>query len=148
MNVRTLLLSFLLSSVALAQGSAPVVPPAPQPKPDAAPQEKQGPDLTGMPFDRLAVQTVVQHHMPEIQECYEGVLADTGQRIEGRVSVGFIVDSEGMVSQARALPKKSTMKDPRVVECVLSSVRRWRFPRPGDNRDHPIEYPFDLKVVK
>jgi hypothetical protein len=26
------------------------------------------------------------------------------------------------------------------------TMKYWPFPKPGDNRDHPIEYPFDLKV--
>ncbi len=147
--IRRLLLLSMLSISAPALAQAPAKTPAPAPKPGApAKAEPEGLDVSKLPFDRMAIQQVVQHHMPAIQSCYEEVLADTGQALNGRVMVGFIVDPEGFVSEARALPKKSTMKDARVIDCVVSNVRRWRFPKPGDNRDHPIEYPFDLKVVK
>lgn len=102
-------------------------------------------DVSKMMFDAESIRQVVKHHMPEIQECYEKVLADTGQKLEGRVIVGVIIDPAGMVSDARVLVKKSTLKDDRIHDCVLA-IRRWAFPPPGDNRDHPIEYPFDLKV--
>jgi TonB family protein len=98
-----------------------------------------------MMFDGEGVRTVVKFYMPEIQECYERVLADTGSKLEGRVVVGFIVDTNGNVTDARVLGKKSTLKDDRVHDCVLR-MKYWPFPKPGDNRDHPIEYPFDLKV--
>lgn len=115
--------------------------PAGQP---AAPAKEEL-DVSRMFFDAESIRQVVRHHMPEIQECYEKVLADTGKKIEGRVVVGLIIDTNGIVSEARVLPKKSSLKDDRVHDCVLA-IRRWFFPKPGDNRDHPIEYPFDLKV--
>jgi TonB family protein len=103
-------------------------------------------DVNRMLFDAESIRQVVRHHMPEVQRCYERVLADTGQKLEGRVMIRFVIDPNGNVSEAKLVPKKSTLKDERVVDCVLA-MRRWPFPRPGDDRDHPIEYPFDLKVV-
>ena len=119
--------------------------PAPGAKPVKA---KPTLDISRMPFDAKAIQDVVKFHMPDIQECYEQALADSGKKIEGRVMVGFIIDPNGNVSAAKALPKKSTMKEARIVDCVTDNVRLWPFPKPGDNRDHPIEFPFDLKVIK
>ncbi|HEY3447460.1 MAG TPA: AgmX/PglI C-terminal domain-containing protein [Myxococcales bacterium] len=104
-------------------------------------------DVSRMMFDGEGVRTVVKFYMPEIQECYEKVLADTGTKLEGRVVVGFIVDTNGNVTEARVLNKKSTLKDDRVHDCVLK-MKYWVFPKPGDNRDHPIEYPFDLKITQ
>ena len=75
-------------------------------------------DVSNMLFDSHSIRQVVQHYMPHIQSCYEKVLATSGQRIEGRVSVGFIIDVTGTVLEARALPKKSTVSDERVIDCV------------------------------
>lgn len=105
-------------------------------------------DVSNMLFDSHSIRQVVQHYMPHIQSCYEKVLATSGQRIEGRVSVGFIIDVSGTVLEARALPKKSTVSDERVIDCVLLRVRRMIFPKPPDHRRYPIEFPFDLTVKK
>ena len=102
-------------------------------------------DVSKMLFDSDGVRAVISFHMPEVQECYEKVLSDSGKKIEGKVVVGLIIDTNGNVTDARVLGKKSTLKDDRVQECVLQ-VKSWYFPKPGDNRDHPIEYPFNLKV--
>ncbi|HCF58220.1 MAG TPA: hypothetical protein DFS52_09530 [Myxococcales bacterium] len=90
---------------------------------------------------------MVKFHMPEIQGCYEKVLSDSGKRLEGRVMVGFTIDLNGNVTELKPLLKKSTVKDDRVVDCVLLTARRFAFPKPPDNRIYPIEYPFDLKVT-
>lgn len=105
-------------------------------------------DVSNMLFDPHSIQQVVQHHMPQIQSCYEKVLSTSGQRIEGLVAVGFIIDVSGSVLEARLLPKKSTVKDERVIDCVLLRVRRLIFPKPPDNRRYPVEYPFNLTVKK
>ncbi|MGC4113295.1 MAG: AgmX/PglI C-terminal domain-containing protein [Myxococcales bacterium] len=117
---------------------------ASDPNQPAKPAKKEL-DVSRMLFDGEGVRQVVKFYMPEIQECYERVLADTGSKLEGRVVVGFIVDTNGNVTDARVLQKKSTLKNDRVHDCVLK-MKYWAFPKPGDNRDHPIEYPFDLKV--
>lgn len=124
-----------------AQGSASV-PAAP------AEDELLPLDVNNMLFDAHSIRQVVEHHMPQIQGCYEKVLSTSGQRIEGRVAVGFIIDVTGSVLEARLLPKKSTVTDERVIDCVLLRVRRLLFPKPPDNRRYPIEFPFDLTVKK
>ncbi|MGI5863181.1 MAG: AgmX/PglI C-terminal domain-containing protein [Myxococcales bacterium] len=110
--------------------------------------EQPGLDVSRMPFDPESIRQVVKFHMPEIQRCYEKVLSDSGKRLEGRVMVGFTIDLNGNVTELKALPKKSTVKDDRVVDCVLLAARRFVFPKPPDNRIYPIEYPFDLKVTR
>jgi hypothetical protein len=145
----------LLPAIALAQGekaqggsggAAPVQTSLGGTPKAAVAEEKPGLDVSRLPFDAESIRQVVRFHMPEIQECYEKVLADSGERVEGRVMAGFTIDLNGNVSELQALPKKSTVKDERVIDCVLLKVRRWAFPKPPDNRVYPIEYPFDLKV--
>jgi outer membrane biosynthesis protein TonB len=121
-------------------------PAASDPKKPSQPGKKDL-DVSKMPFDAEAIRTVVKFHMPDIQACYEKSVSETGKNVEGRVVVGFIIDTNGNVSDARVLPKKSTLKDDRILDCVLQ-MRSWYFPKPTDNRDHPIEYPFDLKIQK
>jgi outer membrane biosynthesis protein TonB len=102
-------------------------------------------DISKLPFDAESIRQVVMHHMPEIQKCYEEVLSTTGKKLEGRVTMAFNIDSNGNVTEAKAVLKKSSLKDEQVIDCILA-MRRWYFPKPNDNRDHPIVYPFDLKI--
>lgn len=139
-GIGTLDLSAL--SVPNAQGTPPQAA-SPAPEDELLPL-----DVNNMLFDAHSIRQVVQHHMPQIQSCYEKVLSTSGQRIEGRVAVGFIIDITGSVLEARLLPKKSTVTDERVIDCVLLRVRRLIFPKPPDNRRYPIEFPFDLTVKK
>ncbi len=130
----------------------PAVVPAIETQPAAAhapapTPAKPGLDVSRMLWDPESIRQVVKFHMPEIQECYEKVLADTGKKLQGRIVVGFIVEPTGLVREARVLPKKSTLKDDRISDCVLD-IRRWQFPKPGDDRIYPMEYPFDLKILK
>jgi TonB family protein len=100
-----------------------------------------------MPFGPQAIRQIIQERTPEVQACYERVLADTRARLQGRVVVRFIIGLDGQVSSAKVLRRGTTLNDARVHDCVLA-VRGWQFPRPSDDREHPVEYPFDLKVVK
>ena len=133
-------------SLSATTGSDAAGASASDPNKAAKPAKKEL-DVSRMLFDGESVRTVVKFHMPEILECYEKVMADTGTRLQGRVVVGFIVDTNGNVTDARVLVKKSTLKDDRVHDCVLL-MKYWPFPKPGDDRDHPIEYPFDLKITQ
>lgn len=105
-------------------------------------------DVSNMIFDPKAIQDVIRHHMPQVQACYERVLAESGKAIEGKVVVAFTIDVTGSVYEAKALKKKGTMKDDRIIECVVNRVRRLVFPKPPDNRRYPIEFPFNLTVKK
>lgn len=105
-------------------------------------------DVEHMLFDAKSIQDVIKHHMPQIQSCYEKALATTGQRIEGKVMMGFTIDVTGTVQDARVIKKKSEVTDERVTDCVLLRLKRLVFPKPPDNRRYPIEFPFNLTVKK
>jgi hypothetical protein len=122
-----------------------------KPSGDRPAQKKPGKpdiDVARMPFDARSIQEVVRFHMSEIQACYEEALRESGTKIEGRVQVNFVIDPTGTVTYAKANAKKSTVSEPRVVDCVVETLRKWPFPKPSDNRDHPIDYPFELRVLR
>ena len=43
--------------------------------------------------------------------------------------------------------KGTTLKDPELHDCVVTVLSSMIFPKPPDGKDHPIEYPFNLKAV-
>jgi hypothetical protein len=110
---------------------------------------KPGLDVSKMPFTEFSIKQVVQYHAPSIQKCYEGVIADMGKNPpEGRVMVAFNILPSGLTTQVKVDKKKSSIKNERVQDCVADDIRSWEFPKPTDGREHPIVFPFDLKVTK
>jgi hypothetical protein len=105
-------------------------------------------DLSLMPFTNDSVKKVIAYHHDEIQACYEETLASKDKPVEGRVMTSFVVTPEGTVKNARVLKKGTTLKDPKLHDCLVDALGTFAFPKPSDRRDHPIEFPFNLKAVR
>jgi hypothetical protein len=115
-----------------------------------APAKKAGIDASKLPFTNYSIQLVVKSHLPDVQACYDQVVLEIGGKKppEGRVLVKFSILANGLTTETKVDRKKSTLKNDRVWDCVTDEIRRWEFPNPTDQLEHPIEYPFDLKVAK
>ena len=105
-------------------------------------------DLEVMPFNNESVKKVVAYNGYKIQACYEEMLAGKEKPVEGKVMTSFVVTPEGLVKNARVLAKGTTLKDPKLHACVVEALGTFVFPKPSDRRDHPLEYPFNLKAVR
>jgi hypothetical protein len=127
------------SAVALAQG-------APAPKP--AREEPPAPDVSRLPFTPDSIRQVMGHHKGKLQACYEEVMAAQEKKVEGRLMTAFTITPEGTVKDARVLKKGTTLQAPGLHECVVAALTSLTFPKPADGRDHPIEFPFNLKAVE
>jgi hypothetical protein len=135
----------LASTVALAQG-------APEGKSTGASAgRKQAPpelDVSRMPFTPDSVQQVILHHKGDIQECYEEHMASKSKKVEGKLMTSFIITGGGLVKDAKVQKKGTTLKDKGLHDCVVSVLSAMSFPKPPDGKDHPIEYPFNLKAIE
>jgi len=110
--------------------------------------EAVGPDVTKMPFNQESIRKVVQAHQPGIQDCYEQILAGKSNVVEGKLRTSWIITAEGLVKSAKVLPKGSSIHDEKLNDCVVSVLTVMNFPKPPDGREHPIEYPFNLKAIR
>ena len=110
--------------------------------------EKPALNLELMPFSTETVKRVVAHNRDKIQACYEETLASKDKPVEGRVMTSFVVTPGGLVKNPRVLKKGTTIKDPKLHECLIDALSTFTFPKPSDRREHPIEYPFNLKAVR
>lgn len=115
---------------------------------DAGGDARPGPDLEKLPFTPLSIQTVVTWYAPQIQGCYEETLAGKDKTVEGKLMTSFIITPDGLVKKPLVLKKGTTIKDPRLHDCVAAVVGSMAFPKPPDGKDHPIEYPFNLKAIQ
>lgn len=146
------------ASMAWAQMTAPstadsVQGKAADPAPDGGLSSAHAPgkpplNLTLMPFTPESIRKVVAYHQEEIQACYEETLADKDKPIEGRLNTAFIITAEGAVKKPRVIGKGTTLKDPKLHACVVNALSTFTFPKPHDRREHPIEYPFNLKAIR
>ena len=135
----------LLSSTALAQPADGGTPPA------AAPGGKAPLNVEQMPFTPDSIRQVMGHHLDQIQGCYEEWLAGKGNKTpQGKLMTSFTITPRGLVKKARVLNKGTdwALRDPELKECVVGVLTALTFPKPADGRDHPIEYPFNLKAIK
>jgi hypothetical protein len=101
-----------------------------------------------MPFSQESIREVVAYHQDEIQACYEQTLADKSKVVEGKLMTSFVITREGKVRDAKVLKKGTTLKEPRLHVCVTEILATMVFPKPYDRREHPVEYPFNLKAIR
>jgi hypothetical protein len=132
--------ALLLSSAALAQDGG-----------TGAPARKAPLDVEHMPFTPDSIRQVMGHHVDEIQGCYEEWLAGKGNKTpEGKLMTSFTISPAGLVKGAKVLNKGTAypLRDPALKDCVVGVLTALSFPKPADGREHPIEYPFNLKAIK
>ncbi|PZR09926.1 MAG: hypothetical protein DI536_21250 [Archangium gephyra] len=114
---------------------------------DAISQQNDGPDVSKLPFTPDSIKQVVMHYQPKIQGCYEDHLANKKKAPEGLLKSTFTITPEGLVKSAKINKKTSTLRDPGLHDCVIAVISTMNFPKPPDGKDHPIEFPFNLKAV-
>ncbi|MFB1482701.1 AgmX/PglI C-terminal domain-containing protein [Corallococcus sp. RDP092CA] len=143
----------LAAPLALAQGTskkkaATTPAPATAPATTPAPAKHDGLDVSKLPFTPDSIRQVMAYHMPRIQECYEDHMVEKDKKVEGLLRTTFTITAEGTVRSAKIDKHGSTLKDAGLNDCVVSVLSSMDFPKPPDGRDHPIEYPFNLKAIE
>ena len=144
------MITTLLVAVALAQDPAPKSDTMKNLVKDAInqPEKTDGPDISKLPFTPDSIKQVVLSYQPQIQGCYEESMANKGsKKVEGTLKTAWVITGEGMVKSATVKKKDSTLKDAKLHDCVVAVLSTMAFPRPPDGKDHPIEFPFNLKAV-
>jgi hypothetical protein len=145
----------LFSAAAIAQGrSAPEPSALEGPGADAgmaAKPAKEGKptiNVEAMHFSQESVKRVIAAHQDEIQSCYEETLAGKDKPVEGKIMTSFVITPEGMVREARILKQGTTLKDRKLHDCVVATLGSLSFPKPPDGKDHPVQYPYNLKASR
>lgn len=105
-------------------------------------------DVSKLPFTPDSIRQVMAFHQPKIQSCYEDLLAGRTKVVEGRIMTSFTITAEGLVKRPRVVKKGTTLREPKLHDCVVAVLAGMEFPKPPDGREHPIEYPFNLKAIK
>lgn len=110
------------------------------------PEENAGPDVAKLPFTPDSIRLVMSHNQPKIQACYEDLMAADEKVVEGKLMTSFTITREGLVKKPKVLKKGTTLRNPKLHDCVVAVLASMNFPRP--HRPQPIEYPINLKAIK
>jgi TonB family protein len=120
----------------------PLPPPPLQNQPPPQPQRQPEPQPSSPPpsaeIEEDNVRFVVQHHLPQVQSCYERALKQDA-RLEGVIELQFTLQPDGTATSAHSVAN-STGNDG-LATCLSHLVESWQFPRPADG---PLDfvYPF------
>ena len=140
----------MLVPLLVVLAAAPAAPDAGTTAPSgvgpSTPARGSGPEK--LPFTPDTIREVVRAKQPEIERCWEQTLASTDKPVDGKLQTHFVITPAGTVKQPKVVKKGTTLKDPALHRCVETVLSTMVFPRPPDGKDHPVEYPFNLKAVR
>jgi TonB family protein len=90
-------------------------------------------------LDKDVIAKVIRRHQGEIKYCYESEL-NKDPSLAGKVAVAFTIDPTGAVSDATV--SESTLNNAKAEQCMLSRIRRWKFPEPKGGGVVSVTYPW------
>ncbi|MFN7132815.1 MAG: TonB family protein, partial [Myxococcales bacterium] len=94
--------------------------------------------------ERTVIAKVISRHANEIRYCYEVELTKD-PNLAGKVGVTFTIDPTGAISDASV--NQSTIGSNNVEQCMLTRIRRWKFPEPKGGGVCIINYPWNFKAA-
>jgi TonB family protein len=111
-------------------------------KGDAGP--KAGPGHSQEPGRRREdIQTIVMSRRDEARACYDKGLKDH-PGIEGDLTVKFVIDPQGAVTDASVDSSKSTINEPTVGACVVDIIKKIKFAPSKGGFETRANYPFNF----
>lgn len=93
-------------------------------------------------LSKEVIAKVIKRHQNEIKYCYETELQKTPD-LSGKVAVSWTIDPSGSVSDAQV--SESTMNNSTAEQCMLSKIRRWKFPEPEGGGVVQVAFPWVFK---
>ncbi|QSQ26867.1 TonB family protein [Pyxidicoccus parkwayensis] len=90
-------------------------------------------------LDKDVIAKVIRRHQGEIKYCYESEL-NKDPSLAGKVAVAFTIDPTGAVSDANV--SETTLNNSKAEQCMLSRIRRWKFPEPKGGGVVSVTYPW------
>ncbi len=86
----------------------------------------------------------IQKNRFELQLCYELALR-RNEQAAGTMEWRWRIDSRGVTSDLALI--STSIKDPRMTDCIRKKIGAWRFPRPK-NGSVEVSYPFEFAPTK
>lgn len=93
-------------------------------------------------LDKDVIAKVIRRHQNEIKYCYESELSKD-PNLAGKVAVMWTIDPSGSVADASV--SETTLGNTTAENCMLSRIRRWRFPEPKGGGVVTVTFPWLFK---
>lgn len=90
------------------------------------------------------IDKVIKRHQSEIKYCFEQEM-NKDPNMAGKVAVFFTIDPTGAVSDANV--SETTLNSSNAENCMLSRIRRWKFPEPQGGGVVQVTYPWVFKAA-
>ncbi|HJZ85085.1 MAG TPA: AgmX/PglI C-terminal domain-containing protein [Polyangia bacterium] len=116
----------------------PTDPAAPPPPGEPAPPPEPVPESSPPSPEEDGVRFVVQHHLPQVQACYQRALKQAPE-LRGIIDLQFTVEPDGSAVGAHAI--ENTTGSEELAGCLVRTVESWTFPRPVQGPTDFV-YPF------
>ncbi|MBF0105626.1 MAG: AgmX/PglI C-terminal domain-containing protein [Deltaproteobacteria bacterium] len=92
---------------------------------------------------REQIERVMQRAHSQVRYCYEKEL-QKNPNLYGKIVTFFVISGTGKVGSAEV--KLTTMNSPEVEACILSVIKKLRFPEPAGRGTVDVTYPFLFKT--
>ena len=92
---------------------------------------------------RADIQTIVMARRDEARACYDKGLKDH-PGIEGDLTVKFVIDPTGTVSDASVDTSKSSINEPTVGACIVDIIKKIKFAPSKGGFETRANYPFNF----
>lgn len=106
-------------------------------------QVKPAAPLVHGALDKDVIQRIMRRHVSQVRYCYERALQQDPS-LTGKLKVKFVIGPDGKVTSAAALQPFQAEVD----RCVLSVIRRLRFPSPQGGGVVIVNYPYLFSTQK
>jgi len=93
-------------------------------------------------LSKEVIAKIIRSHQSEIKYCYE-IELQKNPSLFGKVAVLFIIDAAGTVSEANV--SESSLDNSNTEKCMLSRIRRWKFPEPEGGGLVSVNFPWIFK---
>jgi outer membrane biosynthesis protein TonB len=153
---------FLCSSLAFAScGGSPPAPETPAGSGGAKQAVPEEPEETGAGGGEAggeageaeeedtrttqSVQKVILDNRKTFRACYDSARKQKKDLGAGTLTLHFVLDPDGKVKKAELNQERSTLQEPKLVECALAQLKNLSFPPSSKGMDTTVNYPFDFK---
>ncbi len=112
----------------------------------AAPEAKPGPAPAGSKTETRTIEVIqklVKDHRQPVRDCYEKARKDIPS-LQGDMMIHFVLDPDGKVKSIELNQERSTLKNPDVVNCAISTIKGLAFPPSSRGMESVVNYPYNF----
>ncbi len=89
------------------------------------------------------IRKLVMDHRKAARQCYDDA-RKTDKDLKGDVVIHFVLDPDGKVKSADLNQERSTLKAPKVADCVTGVIKSIPFPKSSRAMETTTNYPFNF----